>query len=127
MGKASRDKGKRGERAARNEMKRLFPGAVWQRGQQNRGDADSPDVEGVIGYGLNGVIKVRSHIEVKSGNTYKLGARAEAAIAQAIKDSKGRPVIVLTRVDRGPWRAVIPLADLPSVCKALDPLTKGSA
>ena len=74
MGKFSRDKGKRGERATANELKAAYP---WlpdiKRGLQSRGGgAEVPDVVGVPGL----------HIEVKTGKC----PNPRAALKQAKKD-----------------------------------------
>ena len=74
MGKFSRDKGKRGERATANEIKAAFP---WltdvKRGLQSRGGgSEVPDVVGVPGL----------HIEVKAGKL----PNPRAALKQAKED-----------------------------------------
>ena len=74
MGKFSRDKGKRGERATANEIKATFP---WlqnvKRGLQSRGGgSEVPDVVGVPGL----------HIEVKTGKL----PNPRAALKQAKED-----------------------------------------
>ena len=77
MGKFSRDKGKRGERATANELKESFPFLPdIKRGLQSRGGgAEVPDVVGVPGL----------HIEVKTGKC----PNPRAALKQAQKDSAG--------------------------------------
>ena len=73
MGRASRDKGKRGEREAAAELGALL-GVDAQRGAQHRGGPDSPDVV------LDGV---RLHVEAKRTERLSL----YAALAQADEDA----------------------------------------
>ena len=73
MGKASRDKGKRGEREAAAELGELL-GVDARRGAQHRGGPDSPDVV------LDGV---RLHVEAKRSERLSL----YAALGQAIGDA----------------------------------------
>ena len=88
MGKFSRDKGKRGERATANELRDVFPDLSIKRGLQSRdGGAEVPDVVGIPGL----------HIEVKTGKL----PNPRAALAQAKKDCRDLtlPVAVI-RDDR---------------------------
>lgn len=105
MGKASRDKGARGEREAAAELARLF-GADAARGVQFQGGKDSPDVRHDIA-GL--------HFEVKRTEKLVLWA----AIEQAASDAGGNAPIVLHRPNGKPWVAIVRLDDLPAVAAAL--------
>lgn len=88
----SKQKGKRGEReAARFLCENGFPGC--RRGQQFSGSPDSPDVVGLPGW----------HIEVKFTENLQL----HAAVAQAARDSGGKPWIVMHRRNRGEWMATL--------------------
>lgn len=88
MGRASRDKGKRGEREVAKRLRPLFPGA--RRGIQSRGGgAEAADV-----------VVPHLHVEVKLGASPNI----RAALAQAIADSKpGLWPVAYTRRDREDW------------------------
>ena len=73
MGRASRDKGKRGEREAASELGALL-GVDARRGAQHKGGPDSPDVV------LDGVA---IHVEAKRSERLSL----YAALAQADEDA----------------------------------------
>jgi len=73
MGRASRDKGKRGEREAAAELGALL-GVAARRGAQHRGGPESPDVV------LDGVA---IHVEAKRSERLSL----YAALAQADEDA----------------------------------------
>jgi hypothetical protein len=88
MGKAQRDKGKRGERATAAELRKAFPeiAASIRRGWQTRQGDDDSDVI-FPGYWF----------EVKTGKQPNI----RAALRQAIDDSKGRGVpVAVIRDDR---------------------------
>jgi hypothetical protein len=86
MGKAQREKGKRGERATAKEIAERF-GVDAHRGWQARDGADAPDVVGLPGW----------WIEVKTGKNLSPKAALEQADAARKKDDV--PVAVL-RYDR---------------------------
>ena len=89
MGKAQREKGKRGERYVATRIKERL-GLQARRGVQYSGGPDSPDVVGLPGY----------HIEVKNVNRLDL----HKAIAQSSEDAGGDEVpIVVHHRDREPW------------------------
>ena len=97
MGKASRDKGKVGEREVANILISLgFPARRTAQYCGNTGDAS--DVVGVDGF----------HLEVKRCETIRL----PEWIAQAERDCGGKIPVVLFRRSKEPWRAVIPMIDL---------------
>ncbi len=99
MGKASRDKGARGEREAAVFLQQWFPKA--ERGvNQARGGIDGPDVEGV--YGLWTEVK-----RIGSALPEKWISQAEAdLIVSATKFPRpGVQPIVLFRVDSQPFQA----------------------
>ena len=106
MGSMQRSKGGRGEREARDELKRLF-GCEAERGQQRCGGPDSPDVKTSI----SGV-----HFEVK--RTEKL--RLWEAMDQACRDTGTNIPVVLHRPNSRPWIAIIYLNDLPKLSGILE-------
>ena len=98
MGKASRDKGKRGER----EIAALFRahGFNARRGQQYQGGPDSPDVVHDLPYGL--------HVEVK----FREQVSPYAALEQVSHDTALEDVpIVFMRKLRKPWIVVMDADD----------------
>lgn len=97
MGKAQREKGKRGERYVANRIKDKL-GLQAHRGVQYSGGPDSPDVVGLPGY----------HIEVKNVNRLDL----HGAINQSINDAGDNetPIVVHHR-DREPWYVTIDFED----------------
>ena len=96
MGKASRDKGKRGERELAHVLNEY--GYKARRGVQYSGGPDSPDVVGLPGI----------HIEVK--RTEKLNL--EAAMQQARDDSDVFELpAVFHRKNNKPWIVIMDLDD----------------
>ena len=98
MGKAQREKGKRGERATAKEIAEKL-GVDAHRGWQARDGADAPDVVGLPGW----------WVEVKSGK-----ALAPKAALQQADDARGQhdvPVAVL-RYDRERPMAIMFWEDL---------------
>lgn len=97
MGKASREKGKRGERDCANFL-REHGWTDARRGQQYHGGGDSPDVVGLPG----------AHIEVKRTETFQL----YKALEQAESDAKGIEFpIVFHRRNGKKWVAVLDAED----------------
>lgn len=96
MGKASRDKGKRGER----ELAGILRGYGFdaKRGVQYHGGSDSPDVTGLPGV----------HIEVK--RTEKLSLYDALAQSRADSGPEEMPVVIHRRNDCE-WVVIQPLAD----------------
>lgn len=92
MAKKSREKGKRGERAAAKELAMLFPGA--KRNHSQADGADDSDVRGVPLW-----------VEVKVGKAPPI----QAAMEQARRDTDGRPPVVMSKKDRGEWLITMPL------------------
>lgn len=112
MGRFSREKGKRGEREARDKLLELFD-CEAHRGRQFQGSPDSPDVVS----SLPGV-----HFEVK--RTEKLSVYA--AVQQAVVDSGIDDVpVVLHKSNGNPWLAIIPLDLLPQLCVSLASYARG--
>jgi hypothetical protein len=105
MGKRSREKGKRGEREAAAEIRRLF-GVEARRGVQHRGGPDAPDITTA----MCGV-----HFEVKRRETLRLAD----ALAQAIADAGSHVPVVLHRANGKPWVAIVRLDDLPRLATQL--------
>ena len=107
MGKAQRDRGKRGELLLRDVLREAgWPSA--ERGQQRAGGADSPDVRG----GPEGV-----HFECKF--TERLDARS--ALEQARGDAgPGRTPVVAHKRARAPWVAILDLDALLALLRELE-------
>lgn len=105
MGKASQDKGKRGEREAAAELNRLFNLGA-RRGVQYQGGPGSPDVTTNL---------ENLHIEVKRTERLALWQ----SLQQAWLDADGKPSMVLHRPNGKPWIAVIRLDDLPQIIEEL--------
>ena len=95
MGKASRDKGKRGEREVASLL--TLCGYAARRGVQYQGGKDSPDVVGLPGV----------HIEVKRTERLDL----YGALAQSIADSGEDMPIVVHRKNNCDWVVIQPLLD----------------
>lgn len=99
MGKAQREKGKRGELLLRDVLREAgWPSA--ERGQQRAGGADAPDVRG----GPRGV-----HFECKFVETLTPRAALQQAARDAARDSVP---VVAWKTSREPWVAVLMLDDL---------------
>ncbi len=107
MGKASRDKGARGERELASLLNRLFPWAHASRGQQHKGGPDSPDVAHKL-FGL--------HFECKRTESVSIYADLEQACQDAGKDQI--PVLAHRR-NGHEWVFVILAEDAPAFAKAL--------
>jgi hypothetical protein len=105
MGLRSRNKGKRGEREAAAEIRRLF-GVEACRGAQHRGGPDAPDICTAI----EGV-----HFEVKRAEEFRLND----ALSQAVVDAGDGVPVVLHRSNGKPWVAVVRLNDLPRLATQL--------
>ena len=101
MGLRSRNKGKRGEREAAAEVRRIF-GTDAVRGRQFQGSDESPDIV----TGIEGV-----HFEVKRAESFRL----YEALDQAIEDAGENIPVVLHRQNRRPWVVVLRLDDLPQL------------
>ena len=115
MGRASRDKGARGERELAKVLGELT-GLEWRRGvsQSRHGGAEGADVECVDVEAWNDW-----HIEVKRR---KDRVDLHAAMVQACADAEGRDCspVVIWRVDRQPWRVTVRAGDL-----AIDTISTG--
>lgn len=97
MGKASRDKGKRGEREVAQILREH--GYDAHRGQQYKGGADSPDVVGLPGF----------HIEVKRTEQARVYDFMEQAKAESAVDEIP---IVIHRQNNKEWVVFMTLDDL---------------
>ena len=109
MGRASREKGKRGERELASRLNELgVHGAA--RGQQYRGGGDSPDVVGVPGV----------HVECKRVERLDL----QAAMAQSVRDAEGTGdvPVVMHRRDREEWLVTMSLDDWAAMYLAANPV-----
>jgi hypothetical protein len=95
MGKAQRDKGKRGEREVAEALRAVYPDA--KRGWQSRAGSDAPDVDGTPWW-----------VEVKIGKAPPIWP----AWKQANTATDGRPPLVVVRRDREGALAVLRLSDL---------------
>jgi Holliday junction resolvase len=98
MGRRSLSKGKRGEREAAAEIRRLF-GTDAIRGRQFSGSPESPDIRTRI---------PDVHFEVKRCEALKIYAASE----QATQDASGKVPVVLHRKNNKPWLAIVPLDQL---------------
>ena len=105
MGAKSRRKGKRGELEAAAEIRRIFRTEA-RRGRQYQGTDESTDVLADI----PGV-----HFEVKRRETFSL----YGALEQAIEEAGDQVPVVLHRMNRRPWVAVVRLDDLPRLAVQL--------
>jgi len=101
MGLRSRNKGKRGEREAAAEIRRIFRTEA-SRGRQFAGTDDSPDIRTAI---------PKVHFEVKRAESFRL----YDALAQAIADAGENIPVVLHKQNRQAWVAVVRLEDLPQL------------
>ena len=115
MGKASRDKGKRGERECRDIWK-MHGYENAHRSQQFSGRGESAaDIEGV---------DPRLHIETKVGYSYK---KVYDFMEQAKADAKdGQIPIVNCKMDRQEWLCVLRLEDFIEIWKCKDGYIKTS-
>ena len=105
MGLKSRNKGKRGEREAAAEIRRLFRTDA-NRGCQYAGSDESPDIRTAI---------VRVHFEVKRAESLRL----YDALNQAIADAGENIPVILHKQNRQPWVAIVRLDDLPQLAVQL--------
>lgn len=104
MGKASRDKGKRGEREVAAILR--DHGFDARRGQQYKGGTDSPDVVGLTGF----------HIEVKRTEQCRIYEYMEQAKAES------RPSeipLVVHRQNGKEWLAILSFDDLLEVIESV--------
>jgi hypothetical protein len=106
MGLLSRNKGKRGEREAAAEIRRLFRTEA-NRGCQHHGGPEAPDIVTAI----HGV-----HFEVKRTQALRLFDAIEQAVQDAGPD---RIPVVLHRSNGRPWVAIVRLDDLPPLAVQL--------
>ena len=105
MGLRSRNKGKRGEREAAAEIRRLFRTDA-RRGRQFSGSDDSPDI----------VAEIEDlHFEVKRAESIRL----YDALDQASSDAGENVPVVLHKQNRKPWVAIVRLDDLPRLAVQL--------
>lgn len=95
MGKASRDKGKRGERELAAKLRDF--GYDTKRGVQYHGGEDSPDVKGLPGI----------HIECKRVEALRL----YEALSQAKGDCGEKMPVVMHRKNNCEWVVIQPLCD----------------
>ena len=105
MGLRSRNKGKRGEREAAAEIRRILRTEA-RRGRQFCGSDESPDVVTDIEV---------LHFEVKRAERLRL----YEALDQAIADAGSRIPVVLHRANERPWVAIIRLDDLPQLAMTI--------
>ena len=106
MGKASRDKGKRGEREVAEFL--CDHGIPARRGVQYAGGADSPDV-----IGLDGV-----HIEVKRTEALRLYPALEQAMAER---RPGDIATVWHRPNGRPWAVIMLASEFIALMRTLAP------
>lgn len=108
MGKRSREKGKRGERAAAKALSLVFPDAKRTHSQSE--GADEADVRNTPYW-----------VEVK------VGARPPilAGFRQAQRDTDGRPPLVLSKQDRGEWLVTVSLETFSALLGGQSPSLMG--
>jgi hypothetical protein len=87
MSKASRDKGKRGERAAVKLLREVYPDA--RRSANQSGGAVQPDVDGTPYW-----------VECKTGRSIGLWAALQQAIDDRAAAGDGRPILLYLKRDR---------------------------
>ena len=105
MGLRSRNKGKRGEREAAAEIRRLFRTDA-RRGRQFSGSDESPDIVAAI---------EDVHFEVKRAESLRL----YEALDQAAGDAGAMVPVGLHKQNRKPWVAIVRLDDLPRLAVQL--------
>ena len=110
MGKASREKGKRGEREVAAFLREY--GYDGKRGVQYHGGPESPDVSGLPGV----------HIEVKRTERFDLYGAMEQAKADS---GSGELPLVVHRKNKCEWVAVMTLADFMSVYREWEAYRNG--
>jgi len=104
-GRASREKGKRGERELSKVIADLL-GVECRRGQQFSGERGNPDVVGVAGV----------HIECKRVERLNLSQ----AVEQSVSDARdGEVPVVCHRLSRQPWLLTVRMSDLAQLVRAL--------
>jgi hypothetical protein len=107
MGASQRSKGQRGEREAAALLAPLWPDA--RRGLTQSRGAEQADVEGTPCW-----------VEIKAGKRPLI----RAALAQALRDTDGRPAMVLTKDDSpgggkpATWRVTMTLQDFARLIEA---------
>lgn len=115
MGKASRDKGKRGERECRDIWKKHGYENAHRSSQYCGKGESAADIEGV---------DPRLHIEVKTGYSYK---RVYDFMEQAKADAKECQIpIVNCKMDRQEWLCVMRLEDFINIWEDKDGYIKHS-
>ena len=102
MGKASREKGKRGEREIASLLREY--GYDAHRGVQYKGGQDSPDVVGLPG----------THVEVKRTERLNL----YDALSQSKADAGTDMPIVVHRKNNAEWVVIQPLKDWINLFRA---------
>jgi hypothetical protein len=111
MGRASREKGKRGEREAAAELGEAL-GVAARRGVQFHGGPDSPDV----------VIEAAIHVEAKRVESLQL----YPAIEQATSDAPaGKVPIVWHRRNNKPSVVIVETARLVDLARAVVAAAEG--
>lgn len=102
MGKHSRTKGQVFERAVAAMLRDVYPDA--ERGlSQSRGGDECSDVE-----------NTPWHVETKHHRNVSI----QAAYRQAVKDTDGRPPIVISRDNRGPVLVTLGIDTFLRLCEA---------
>lgn len=102
----SKEKGKRGEREAASVLRLLLDKDDIQRGQQNKGGIDSPDVL-IANSSLHAEIK-----RVERLNIYD-------AIDQAVRDGESKVPFVMHRRNKREWLITVRLSDLIAFCREI--------
>ena len=113
MGKASRDKGKRGEREACDVLRSLFPN-VRRRAMQSRGGSEGADLDNTPGFHVEvgvGRVNPREKWEQADRDAFA-GLPDEVDLdARCISSFPREVPIALTRKDRGEWLVTMSAQD----------------
>jgi hypothetical protein len=98
MGKASRDKGKRGELRAVKLLQHIYPKA--ERSANQSSGASEPDIRGTPWW-----------LETKEEGRHNIWAAVRQAITERDAAGDTRPVLVLSKRTRGMYLAAMPVGD----------------
>jgi len=112
----SNQKGKRGEREARDVLNQVF-GTNCRRGQQFCGGKDSPDIAGFI---------PNIHIEVKNVEKLQLRPAIEQAAQDSDLDGGDVPVVMWKKPKTSQWYWIVPVDLIPALGDLVERYMKDS-
>jgi len=101
----SNQKGKRGEREARDVLNAVF-GTTCRRGQQFCGGPDSPDIADFI---------PKIHIEVKNVEKLRIKDAIEQAQCDCDMDSGDIPIVMWKKPRSKKWYWIVPVELIPAL------------